>query len=87
MSFKRPHLLISDFPLKEGQDYQSLCKKPISKAAWIFMWDVDGMGTYELSLGAICHKCCTALNEHAPRYIYGAIDGQLAHGREIPEEE
>ena len=68
------HLLDSNEPLQEGQDYTALCSKFIKAAQFHFTFDTSfGLGEVLSSLQS-CNDC----REHqtGKRYLYGLISGQ-----------
>jgi hypothetical protein len=74
---KRPHIVTSEEPIREGSGVTAHCGEPIAKAAFAFAWDGDIMGHYDLRLGGCCRKCCAAdLSDR--RYVYGVVEAQEA---------
>jgi hypothetical protein len=67
----KTHLKQPDEPLKEGQNYFSLCGDVVPQAAFVFMWDeiaMGAMGGLDMSL-RLCRRCREM--ELTKRYIYG----------------
>ena len=80
----KAHLLDSDEPLARGKDWPVLCGAEVSKAEFVFFFDVRSMGL-PLAISApllFCKKCAegyTSLpNCSKGRYLYGLIDGEKA---------
>lgn len=71
----KAHLLGSDEPLVEGEDYIARCGQTVAKAAFVF-WlengDVVGVSTL-----LFCGKCIEGPG-YKRRYIYGMVDGEKA---------
>lgn len=81
----KPHLIISEEPLKSGVTQIALCGAEIPNAEWAFMWDqetgqtISGRKSESFCYNQliVCRKCQNLDNE-SKRYLYGAISGQEA---------
>lgn len=72
----KAHLLDSEDPLIEGEDYRALCGDEISNSVFVYMFDTDAAEEFLSALSAVntCRKCCTAGLDK--RYVYGIVSGQ-----------
>jgi hypothetical protein len=75
----RPHIIVSENPLIEGQDYTSLCQKPVSKAYFVRTdGDLRIRSEWNNAIMGACRKCFERLDERKKVHVYFAVDGQLA---------
>lgn len=79
----KPHIVVSDEPLRSGHDQQALCKQTVHRAAFLNEW----LGTEwipVLDLRGFCGKCielCPHPGSH--RYTYGILDGELLRHQDL----
>jgi hypothetical protein len=79
----RPHILVSESPLKEGQDYTAPCKAEIKKAHFVRTdGDLRMVEDWLNALNRTCRVCKEKFyseNKDLDEvHVYFAVDGQLA---------